>query len=60
MEKQTTVKTLSAIALGESVVFPAEKLMSVKSTCTQYGWMWDKKFSVKTNPDRTFTVTRIK
>ena len=60
MEKQTTVKTLSAMALGESVVFPAEKLMSVKSTCTQYGWMWDKKFSTHLNGDRTFTVTRIK
>lgn len=60
MEKQTTVKTLSAMAVGESIVFPAEKLMSVKSTCTQYGWMWNKKFSTKLNTNRTFTVTRTK
>ena len=60
MEKQTTVKTLSAMAVGESIIFPAEKLMSVKSTCTQYGWMWGKKFTTKLNADRTFSVTRIK
>ena len=51
---------LSEMAINDVLTFPAEKLGSVKTMCSEYGFQWGKKFSTSVNrQERTFNVTRI-
>lgn len=46
---------------GESIDFPIGRLQSVKTTCTDLGLIYERKFKTKTNRVmKTISVTRIK
>lgn len=46
---------------GESIDFPIDRLQSVKTTCTDLGLIYERKFKTKTNRvTKTISVTRIK
>lgn len=46
---------------GESTDFPIDRLQSVKTTCTDLGLIYERKFKTKTNRVmKTISVTRIK
>lgn len=46
---------------GESIDFPIDRLQSVKTTCTDLGLIYERKFKTKTNRvKKTISVTRIK
>lgn len=46
---------------GESTDFPIDRLQSVKTTCTDLGLIYERKFKTKTNRvKKTISVTRIK
>lgn len=48
------------MAIGEELVFPIEKLSSVKSTMSTFAPQWRKKFSGHLDrKSETFTVTRV-
>lgn len=49
------------LAEGESIDFPIDRLQSVKTTCTDLGLIYERKFKTKTNRvKKTISVTRIK
>lgn len=46
---------------GESIDFPICRLQSVKTTCSDLGLIYERKFKTKTNRvKKTISVTRIK
>ena len=46
---------------GESIDFPIHRLQSVKTTCTDLGLIYERKFKTQTNRvKKTISVTRIK
>lgn len=49
------------LSMGESIDFPIDRLQSVKTTCTDLGLIYERKFKTKTNRvKKTISVTRIK
>lgn len=49
------------LSIGESIDFPIDRLQSVKTTCTDLGLIYERKFKTKTNRvKKTISVTRIK
>lgn len=55
------VNILRNMQVGESYEFPAERSNSVRSTCSSYGFQWDRQFSTKNlRQERKIRVTRTK
>lgn len=58
-EEKSRRQMLLGMGIGESHIFPIEKLSAVRSDCVRYGTEWGKTFATAT--DRkigTITVTR--
>ena len=49
------------LELGQAINFPIRRMQTVKSTCTDLGTIYSRKFRTKLNREQeTITVTRIK
>lgn len=62
MEEKTTpvLSQLREMQIGDELIFPIERMTSIKSMMYTYGVMWCKKFSgAACRNGRTFTVRRI-
>ena len=62
MSKEMTVtEQLRSLGINESCTFPAERMNSVKTLASQYGFLWGKVFSSTINrKERVVTITRTK
>lgn len=65
MEKERNKTPLRAVirdlSKGESIDFPISRLQTVKTTCSDLGLIYERKFKTKTNRvKKTISVTRIK
>ena len=50
---------LREMEVGDILVFPAERMSVVKSSCSTFGFEWGKTFSTTINrKERTISVTR--
>ena len=62
MEKKFSIKeVLANMQVGEEKSFPAEKMYSVSTTCSDYGFITGRRY--RTRRDRvsgTIKVTRVK
>lgn len=59
-KEKPTLSILNDMLVGQTLSFPAEKLNSVKSMCSTFGFQWNKKFSTSMNrANRTIEVTRV-
>lgn len=55
------VDALRNMQVGDSLEFPAERANSVRATCSNYGFQWDRQFSTKRlREERKVVVTRVK
>lgn len=55
------VDVLRNMKVGDSYEFPAERSNSVRATCSNYGFQWDRQFSTKSlRSERKILVTRTK
>lgn len=61
-ENKTPLRSvIRDLSMGESIDFPIDRLQSVKTTCTDLGLIYERKFKTKTNRvKKTISVTRIK
>ena len=51
---------LRALDVGNSTVFPIDRLRSVRTIASEVGVMYNRKFKTSVNrADRTITVTRV-
>ncbi|WP_259305960.1 hypothetical protein [Segatella copri] len=49
------------MALGQTIDFPIKRMLSVKSSCTDLGAIYSRKFKTKINREKEIiTVTRTK
>ena len=49
------------LALGQTIDFPIKRMLSVKSSCTDLGAIYSRKFKTKLNREQgVITVIRIK
>lgn len=54
------VESLQNLKVGDMLVAPAEQANNVRSTASNYGFQWGRKFKTKQNrEDRTLTVIRL-
>ena len=61
MNTSTLVATIGGLRVGESVTYPLERAHTVKTSCSSYGMLWNKKFKTKIDREaRTITVTRVR
>ena len=52
---------IRALSLGQTIDFPILRMPTVKSTCTDLGIIYSRKFKTKLNREQgIITVTRIK
>lgn len=60
-EKKSVRGQLHELAIGEKVSFPADKTSYVRSSCTNFAFEWNRKFTTATDKvARIITVTRIR
>lgn len=61
-ENKTPLRSvIRDLSMGKSIDFPIDRLQSVKTTCTDLGLIYERKFKTKTNRvKKTISVTRIK
>lgn len=55
------VDVLRNMEVGDRFEFPAERSNSVRATCSNYGFQWDRQFSTKQlRQERKILVTRTR
>ena len=59
-EEKSVRLQLYELALNENLVFPLDKLTTIRSACSTYGLMWNRRFETKTDKEeRNITITRV-
>lgn len=57
--EKPTLAILRDMRVGDKLSFPAEKLNSIKTMCSTFGFQWGKRFTTSMNRvNRTIDVTR--
>ncbi|RGW39850.1 hypothetical protein DWV76_15130 [Segatella copri] len=60
-EKLPLRPLIRELALGQTIDFPIKRMLSVKSSCTDLGAIYSRKFKTKINREKEIiTVTRTK
>lgn len=55
------VDALRKMEVGETLEFPAERANTVRATCSNYGFQWNRQYSTKrVREQRIIIVTRTK
>lgn len=58
-ETTALLAKIGRLRVGESITFPVEKTNYIKSACSTYGLVWNKRFRTKVNrEERTITAKR--
>ena len=57
-EKKSARAILHGLKIGEEFEFPAERFRSVRSLCSDYGFEWNRKFSVRKDWDNNKTIVK--
>ena len=59
-KEKPALRILGEMEIGDIVEFPAYRLNSIKTMCSTFGFIWDKKFRTSANRDKHVTqVTRV-
>lgn len=59
-DNKPMLAVLRELKVGESYIYPIERMGSLRTMCTDFGAQWGKTFSTKRDREnRTITVTRI-
>ena len=59
-ETTALLAKIGRLRVGESITFPVEKTNYIKSACSTYGLVWNKKFRTKVNrAERTITKENL-
>lgn len=60
-KEKPTLRILGEMKVGEKRWFPAARLGSVKTMCSEYGFQWNKTFTTAINRESNgFIVTRTR